>query len=151
MDWRSRLRAPQKLSLADLDPTSTPGFDGNGKDAARHEADALLDDLSDLQTRVYAAKSHGILVVLQGRDTSGKDGSIRKVLSRINPLGFSVHGFTVPTDEEASHDFLWRAHRVAPGRGEVVAFNRSHYEDVLVRRFDKIDAAEPSRPRYDAV
>lgn len=109
-----------------------------GGDLSRREGvDALQVNvrlLSELQARFAAAGTGSLLVVLQGMDASGKDGTIRRVLSGVNPQGVSVHGFKVPTAEELSHDFLWRHQRRLPARGEIAVFNRSHYEEVLVVR-----------------
>ena len=91
----------------------------------------LGEQLDKLQNRLHASQSRGLLVVLQGMDTSGKDGVIRKVFSHTSPLGVRAEAFGVPNPLEASHDFLWRVHAKAPRRGEMVIFNRSHYEDVL--------------------
>jgi PPK2 family polyphosphate:nucleotide phosphotransferase len=131
----------------DVDPRSTPCFDGD-KRAGKAALATLLPQLSDQQRRLYATGSHGLLVVLQGRDASGKDGTLRHVLEGMTPLGFRAHAFKAPTEIEAAHDFLWRAHQVAPGLGEFAVFNRSHYEDVLARRVRGLDPEERWRPRY---
>ncbi len=94
----------------------------------------LGGELFKLQDAMYGARKHGVLVVLQGRDTAGKDGAIKHVAGCLNPRGVSVTSFGVPTTEERGHDFLWRIHRHAPRHGEFAIFNRSHYEDVLVVR-----------------
>lgn len=94
----------------------------------------LLRELDDLQNLLYAESKHAVLVVLQGMDASGKDGLIRQVFGRMNPLGVRARAFKEPTAEELSHDFLWRVHRHAPARGMMHVFNRSHYEDVLITR-----------------
>lgn len=103
-------------------------------DIDKQEMDKLFDKLNKLQTTLYAGKSRGLLLVLQGMDTSGKDGVIRHVFSHVSPLGVHAYAFGAPTDEEKRHDFLWRIHSKVPGRGDMVIFNRSHYEDVLVTR-----------------
>ncbi|MGZ5286565.1 MAG: PPK2 family polyphosphate kinase [Flavisolibacter sp.] len=94
----------------------------------------LLEELKELQNVLYAESKHAILIILQGKDASGKDGAIREVFSGCNPQGVSVVSFKVPTEEELSHDFLWRIHRHTPAKGQIQIFNRSHYEDVLVTR-----------------
>jgi len=109
-------RLPEKLEKAD--------------EAKRLKA--LFDRLNQLQTMLYASKTRGVLLVLQGMDTSGKDGVIRHVFTHVSPLGVRAQAFAAPTEEERRHDFLWRIHSKLPARGEMVIFNRSHYEDVLV-------------------
>ena len=122
--------SPVRLS-SDHDPGST------GK-VARAQADALLADgvelLAEYQDRLAAQDRFGVLLVLQGRDASGKDGTIKHVMSGVNPQAVTVHAFKQPSAEELNHDFLWRCQRALPGRGEIGIFNRSHYEEVLVVR-----------------
>jgi PPK2 family polyphosphate:nucleotide phosphotransferase len=104
------------------------------KKEIKAQTETLLQELVGLQNLLYAESKHAVLVVLQGMDASGKDGVIRDVFSRMNPQGVRVQSFKVPTEEELSHDFLWRIHHHAPARGMLQVFNRSHYEDVLVTR-----------------
>lgn len=104
------------------------------KDEVKEEIEDIVTELNDLQNLLYAEGKNSLLVVLQGLDASGKDGTIRKVFGRMNPQGVDVVSFKVPTEEEASHDFLWRIHKAAPPKGRIQIFNRSHYEDVLVTR-----------------
>ncbi len=104
------------------------------RDSAVSELRRLGDELNELQEIMQAAQHHSLLMILQGMDTSGKDGTIRHVLGRVNPQGCFVHAFKAPTDEELAHDFLWRVHSCTPGKGSLGIFNRSHYEDVLVAR-----------------
>ncbi len=104
-----------------------------------------------LQESLWAEHRHKVLVVLQGMDTSGKDGTIRHVFEGVNPLGVRVAAFKAPTEEELDHDFLWRVHPKVPGKGEMVIFNRSHYEDVLVARVQKLAPPEVWRRRYDQI
>jgi PPK2 family polyphosphate:nucleotide phosphotransferase len=136
-----------KLSLADVDPARKPA--GLEDKAARLAAlEKLSAKLDTLQEVLYAAHAQKVLVVLQGMDTAGKDGTIRHVFKTIDPLGVRVASFKAPTQAERDHDFLWRVHAQAPGAGEIVIFNRSHYEDVLITRVHGwIDAAECKR-RY---
>jgi len=94
----------------------------------------LSEELDELQDLLYAQKKHRILLILQGMDTSGKDSTIRRVFRAVDPLGVRVANFRPPSEEELAHDYLWRVHRQVPGNGEIVIFNRSHYEDVLVAR-----------------
>ena len=101
---------------------------------ARAELEIIGAELSELQELLAAAQHHSLLVVLQGMDASGKADTIFQVLSRVNPQGCEVHAFKAPTLRELAHDFLWRVHRVTPGRGVITIFNRSHYEDVLIVR-----------------
>jgi PPK2 family polyphosphate:nucleotide phosphotransferase len=136
------------VSLADYDPADTQGLK---KKAARKELEAIKSRLNDVQTLIYATARYGVLVVLQGMDTSGKDGSIRHVMSAFNPQGCQVASFKVPTPLELAHDFLWRVHRVAPPRGMVGIFNRSHYEDVLVARVESLVPEAVWRTRYEAI
>jgi PPK2 family polyphosphate:nucleotide phosphotransferase len=107
---------------------------GMTREKAEERFVALEKELFELQDALWGAKTHGVLVVLQGRDSAGKDGSIKHVVGCLNPRGVSVVSFGVPTPEERAHDFLWRVHRHAPRLGEFSIFNRSHYEDVLVVR-----------------
>lgn len=121
-------------------------------DVKRKDAEAALEKLTleidELQELLFGASDHSLLVVLQGMDTSGKDGTVRSVFRQVSPLGSYVHGFNVPTPRELSHDFLWRVHAVAPPRGMIGIFNRSHYEDVLVVRVRNLVPEEVWRPRY---
>ncbi|MGQ2979651.1 MAG: PPK2 family polyphosphate kinase [Polaromonas sp.] len=119
------------FSLADLDPGAKPWSSGD-KEADKAEVDALASELDGLQNLFYADKRYKLLVLLQGTDTSGKDGTIRAVFSRTSPLGVHTVGWKAPSEEERAHDYLWRIHRHVPGAGETMIFNRSHYEDVLV-------------------
>lgn len=111
----------------------------------------LSSELSKLQELLAAAQHHSMLIVLQGMDTSGKDGTIRHVFSTVNPQGCEVHSFKAPTQEELLHDFLWRIHRVAPARGMLGVFNRSHYEDVLVVRVHNLVPENVWSKRYKAI
>jgi PPK2 family polyphosphate:nucleotide phosphotransferase len=145
---RFRVKPGGKIDLSELDPASTPGFN-------HKEADERLQELNDrleaLQEALWAEHRHQVLVVLQGMDTSGKDGTIRHVFEGVNPLGVRVAAFKAPTQEELEHDFLWRVHARVPGRGEMVIFNRSHYEDVLVARVQKLVPPEVWKQRYDQI
>jgi PPK2 family polyphosphate:nucleotide phosphotransferase len=103
-------------------------------DQMNREMEQLDTQLFELQDLMWGARTHSVLVVLQGRDTAGKDGTVKRVVGALNPRGVHVVSFGVPTQEELEHDFLWRVHRHAPRKGEFAIFNRSHYEDVLVTR-----------------
>jgi PPK2 family polyphosphate:nucleotide phosphotransferase len=110
-----------------------------------------VDRISDLQRVLYADERHALLIVLQGRDAAGKDGTIRKVFTAVNPQGCSVSSFKVPTPIEAKHDFLWRVHAQVPPRGMIGIFNRSHYEDILVPRVHKLVPKKVWSARYDQI
>ncbi|GAB3629493.1 polyphosphate kinase [Pandoraea terrae] len=140
-----RVTLDKKLDLDKFDPADKP-FAGESKSDDRARMDELSVLLDDLQNRLHASAKHRVLLVLQGMDTSGKDGTIRAVFQTVNPLGVRVANFKAPTPTELAHDFLWRVHRQAPAAGELVIFNRSHYEDVLITRVhDWIDADECKR------
>ena len=117
-----------------LDGLSADPPAGLTKEKAAKRFEALGDELFELQEAMFGAKLNSVLLVLQGRDGAGKDGTIKHVVGCLNPRGVAVTSFGVPTEEERSHDFLWRVHRHAPRLGEFAIFNRSHYEDVLVVR-----------------
>ncbi len=119
-----------KVHLKDYDP----GYTDEHADHAKQELIDLNNELCDLQEILAAAQKQSLLIILQGMDTSGKDGTIRHVFSGVNPQGCEVHAFKQPTPEELAHDFLWRIHKVTPAKGMMGIFNRSHYEDVLVAR-----------------
>lgn len=121
------------------------------KDETRKKTQMILEELDDLQNLLFAEGKHSILIVLQGMDGSGKDGTIRNVFGHLNPQGVAVHSFKVPTPEELSHDFLWRVHQHAPGRGMIQLFNRSHYEDILVTRVHKWCDDETAKKRMKAI
>lgn len=111
----------------------------------------LTDRLDELQMRLYAEAKRAILVVLQGRDAAGKDGTIRRVFGPLDPQGVTVSPFTAPSARELRHDYLWRVHHAVPGKGEIGIFNRSHYEDVLVVRVDRLVPEAVWRPRYEQI
>jgi PPK2 family polyphosphate:nucleotide phosphotransferase len=141
-----RVSPSQKVHLSDFDT------DGSGNKEEALVAFAKLNQkLEVLQEQLFAEGKHKILVVLQGMDTSGKDGAIRSVFERVNPQGVRVASFKVPTAEELAHDYLWRVHKVTPSKGEIVIFNRSHYEDVLVVRVHNIVPEEVWKKRYDQI
>lgn len=120
-------------------------------DIAEEEFKALRKELREWQTRLYAEGKQKLLVVLQAMDAGGKDGTIRSVFQGVNPQGVRVHSFKVPSKEELDHDFLWRIHKVVPGKGMMGVFNRSHYEDVLVVRVHDIVPEAVWRPRYEQI
>ena len=125
-------RPGKHMSLKDdFDPDGDAGLDK--EDSKKQLADNLIQ-LDELQNLLYADNRFGVLIILQGMDTAGKDGVIRKVMSGCNPQGCKVTSFKIPTPTEVEHDFLWRIHQAVPARGEIGIFNRSHYEDVLVAK-----------------
>jgi PPK2 family polyphosphate:nucleotide phosphotransferase len=140
----------RKVRLSDWDPNDTSEFKGN-KDQGRIEIEKLNHRLEDLQGLLYAEHKHKVLIVLQAMDTGGKDGAIRHVFEGVNPQGTRVANFKEPSEEELDHDYLWRVHRQAPAKGELVIFNRSHYEDVLVVRVHKLVPAEVLKERFDQI
>lgn len=128
-----RVPAGAKVTLADdYDPAFKAGW--LSKDESEEQLAASVELLAEYQARLAAQDTHGLLVVLQGIDAAGKDGTIRHVMSGVNPQGVSVHSFKVPSAEELAHDFLWRYAKSLPARGQIGIFNRSHYEEVLVVR-----------------
>jgi PPK2 family polyphosphate:nucleotide phosphotransferase len=137
-----------KIKLDKIDPRSDGGLDREQVEAEFAELTLELDALQEL---LYGAGTHSLLVVMQGMDTSGKDGTVRKVFSQVSPLGSYVHPFKVPTEEELAHDFLWRVHKVVPGKGMIGIFNRSHYEDVLVVRVHSLVPEPIWRARYGQI
>lgn len=121
------------------------------KDAAVTETERLARRIDELQNALYAEGRRALLVVLQGRDTAGKDGTIRKVFGPLSPLGLTVASFKAPSPIELAHDYLWRVHQAVPVRGTIGVFNRSHYEDVLVVRVHGLVPEAVWRPRYDQI
>ena len=119
------------VSLKDFDPSAKP-FSLGDKLKDKAVTERIAQELDTLQNLFYADKRYKLLVILQGTDTSGKDGTIRAVFSRMSPLGVHAVGWTAPNEEERAHDYLWRIHQKVPKAGEITVFNRSHYEDVLV-------------------
>ena len=145
-----RVEPGSKVDLDAIDPGETLGFAGD-RDAAEVELKALRDELTDFQERLWGEKGQSLLIVLQAMDGGGKDGVIRKVFTAFNPQGTRVSGFDVPTKEELAHDFLWRIHPHAPGKGRIGIFNRSHYEDVLVVRVNELAPKSVWSGRYELI
>jgi PPK2 family polyphosphate:nucleotide phosphotransferase len=135
------------LTDADAEPPASVKKGAALDDATKEE----VDRISELQRVLYADARYAILIVLQGRDAAGKDGTIRKVFSAVNPQGCTVASFKEPTELEKSHDFLWRVHAQVPARGMIGIFNRSHYEDILVPRVHKLVPKEVWSARYDQI
>jgi PPK2 family polyphosphate:nucleotide phosphotransferase len=140
-----RIDESKRVSLEELSTNPPRSLD---KDDANKELAVLEEELGELQELMWGARKHGVLIVLQGRDTAGKDGTIKRVAGALNPRGVHVASFGVPTEEELQHDFLWRIHRHTPRNGELSIFNRSHYEDVLVVRVHELVEESRWRARY---
>jgi PPK2 family polyphosphate:nucleotide phosphotransferase len=151
MDYRKKFMVEPgtKVRLSKIDPSYTGNFETHDK--AAPEIGKNVERMEKLQYLLYADSDQSLLVVLQAPDAAGKDGVVRHVFSAMNPQGTSVFRFKQPSQEEAAHDFLWRAHLHAPGKGEVVIFNRSHYEDVLVVRVHKLVPRSVWSKRYDLI
>jgi PPK2 family polyphosphate:nucleotide phosphotransferase len=151
MDYRKRfyVNPDEKLRLSKLDP----GYRGDHESeaAAKQETEHYRVKLAHQQALLYAQRMHSVLVVLQALDAGGKDGTVSHVFSALNPQGTTVVGFKQPTAADLAHDFLWRVHPHAPGRGEVTIFNRSHYEDVLVTRVHKLIKKATWTARYKRI
>ena len=143
-----QVKPGSRVRLRTLDPDATLGHD---KASAVAATQAQMERLRDLQDRLWAEARHSVLVVLQGIDAAGKDGTIAKVMEAFNPQGCPVSSFKVPTPEELAHDFLWRVHKRTPGKGEIGIFNRSHYEDVLVVRVHGLAPRRVWSKRYDQI
>lgn len=133
---RYRIQQGAKVRLDKMDPDDTGDCEetDQGKEKAKAIMSGLVQRLGALQERLYANGERSVLVVLQGMDTSGKDGTIKSVMSGVNPQGCRVASFKAPSNSELAHDFLWRVHHEAPPKGHIGIFNRSHYEDVLITR-----------------
>lgn len=129
---RYMIKDTNGISLSQFDPNEKGTF--KSKEEAVAETERLKKRLAELQDILFAEKKRSLLVILQGMDSSGKDGTVKHIFSGVNPQGFTVTSFKKPTLEEAAHDFLWRVHHKTPPKGYIAAFNRSHYEDVLVPR-----------------
>jgi PPK2 family polyphosphate:nucleotide phosphotransferase len=145
-----RVRPDQKVDLDQYDPDDTRLLPG-GKAEAKKKNTAIQDRLDELQELLYANHDRKLLVVLQGMDTSGKDGTIRHVMDGFNASGTRVASFRKPTSEDLDRDYLWRVHREVPAKGEVVVFNRSHYEDVLVVRVHNLVPKPVWQKRYEQI
>jgi PPK2 family polyphosphate:nucleotide phosphotransferase len=148
MAYAHKIAPGASVNLSNYDAAANGGM-------SKQEGVAKLAELSKqldvLQEQLYAAGTHSVLIVLQGMDTSGKDGAIRSVFDAVDPQGCRVESFKVPTEEELAHDFLWRVHRVTPRKGMIGVFNRSHYEDVLVVRVHGLVPEPVWRARYEQI
>ena len=143
-----RFDGPGKVRLDDIaaDPPASAT-----KAKAKDRLDELGDELFELQDLMWGARTHSVLMVLQGRDAAGKDGTVKHLSGAFNPRGVAVTSFGVPSVEERQHDFLWRVHRHAPRLGEFAIFNRSHYEDVLVARVHELVPKKLWKRRFDHI
>jgi PPK2 family polyphosphate:nucleotide phosphotransferase len=144
-----QVKPGSKVKLDKIDPYFAAKYEN--KPAADAKLEKYTQKLRDLQYLLYAEGQRSLLICLQGLDTSGKDGTINHVLGAMNPQGTRVHGFKAPSREEAAHDFLWRIEQRTPAKGEVVIFNRSHYEDVLVVRVHNLVPDKVWSKRYDLI
>lgn len=136
------------IKLKDISTRAPKDWD---KEQTKTTTAGIIESLNELQNLLYAESKHAVLVILQGMDASGKDGVIRKVFGALNPQGVRVHSFKTPTEEELSHDFLWRVHSVCPPKGTIQIFNRSHYEDVLITRVHKWIDEKTVKKRIKAI
>jgi PPK2 family polyphosphate:nucleotide phosphotransferase len=137
-----------KTALKDISTRAPKDFD---KEETKQKLHKLLDELDELQNLLFAEHKHAVLIVIQGMDASGKDGLIRDVFTSMNPEGVLVKAYKAPTEEELSHDFLWRIHQHSPAKGMIQIFNRSHYEDVLITRVHQIIDDKDAKKRMKAI
>jgi len=144
------VRPGARVRLDQVDPADTSVFPGKKKNALMEVRD-LAKTLDSLQELLYAEHRRQVLIVLQAMDTAGKDGTIRRVFEGVNPEGVKVAHFGVPTPDESDHDFLWRVHSQVPKKGEMVVFNRSHYEGVLAERVHKLVPGNVWKARYQEI
>ena len=144
-----RIKPGKRAHLSRRDPADASAFPDRKAAEAQSKEDS--GEINWWQDKLYAEGSRALLVVLQGTDTAGKDGTIRHVFNETGPIGVTVTAFRRPTEEELAHDFLWRAHAAAPRRGYIGIFNRSHYEDVLIGRVRKLAPPEAIEQRYEQI
>jgi PPK2 family polyphosphate:nucleotide phosphotransferase len=146
---RYRVEPGERFKLAEHDPADTGGL--AGRDDVGADYDTIRERITGLQERLAAEERRSLLIVLQGIDAAGKDGTVKHVLRGTNPSGVRVHSFKEPSSEEHAHDFLWRYHQATPANGMIGVFNRSHYEDVLVVRVKDLAPEALWRSRYDSI
>jgi PPK2 family polyphosphate:nucleotide phosphotransferase len=146
---RFTVESAESVSLAKIDPRDESAF--TGKEKAKAETAKDAEAINQLQDALYAEGRRSLLVVLQGMDCSGKDGTVRAVFNTCGPIGVTVTPFKVPSEEERAHDFLWRVHKAAPPKGIIGIFNRSHYEDVLVVKVRKFASPQDIERRYEEI
>lgn len=147
MTAREEFRKPKKLKIDD-NAAGDKSLSSNDKNADKRRVDEMAQRIADMQNIFYAEHKRKILVILQGMDTSGKDGTVKGVFGKIDPLGIRTIPFKAPTQAEKEHDYLWRVHQQVPAHGELAIFNRSHYEDVLITRVHKWIDADECKRRY---
>jgi PPK2 family polyphosphate:nucleotide phosphotransferase len=145
---RYRVEPGEKVDLGSIDPSDASLFNSGNKLESQTVFDELRDELQAHQKVLYAQNKHRVLIVLQAMDTGGKDGCVKHVFARVDPQGVRVKAFKKPSEEDLAHDFLWRVHPHVPGNGEIVIFNRSHYEDILAVRVKKLYGEEVWKRRY---
>lgn len=145
-----KISNPEQFNILDFDPNE-PGIKKSQKDELKDLTKSLNKELEILQEKLYAENKHKVLIILQGMDASGKDGTVRNVFEGVNPQGVDVVSFKGPSKEELAHDYLWRIHKNVPGKGQIVIFNRSHYEDVLVVRVKGMVEGSVWEKRYDHI
>jgi PPK2 family polyphosphate:nucleotide phosphotransferase len=145
----TRIKPGSKVDLDDHKPDATLGL--RDEKSAREETAKRVDRMAELATMLMAEHRRSVLVVLQGMDASGKDGTVKHCIGGLNPMSVRVAGFKAPTSTELAHDFLWRIHQALPQRGEIGIFNRSHYEDVLVVRVEELVPKQIWKKRYAAI
>ena len=148
-----QVKPKSKLSLSHFDADDTGDYKktDKSKEKAKAVTEKLINNLKELQERLYANGNRALLIVLQGMDTSGKDGTIKHVMSGVNPQGCKVVSFKTPSPEEFDHDFLWRVHQKAPAKGQIGIFNRSHYEDVLITRVHELISEKVIKQRFNQI
>jgi PPK2 family polyphosphate:nucleotide phosphotransferase len=144
-----KIKPGSKVNLGKIDPSYHGNYEDEG--AVANELKGYSQRLSELQALLYAENKHALLIVLQGMDGGGKDGTIHHVMSALNPQGCSVASFKVPSAEELAHDYLWRIHQHTPRKGQISVFNRSHYEDVLVVRVHNLVPEDIWSKRYNEI
>jgi PPK2 family polyphosphate:nucleotide phosphotransferase len=137
--------------MARLKDISTKAPKDLDKKETKEQTLRLLNELNELQNRLYAEAKHCVLIIFQGMDASGKDGAVKNVLGQVNPMGINVTSFKTPTQEELKHDFLWRVHQHTPEKGMIAVFNRSHYEDVLITRVHRWCDDNTAKKRFRAI
>jgi len=142
------IKVTSPIRLKDFNPAFSDGLD---KDATREKTTRLCQRIAELQDLLYANARQAVLILLQGMDASGKDGTIKRVLEFVTPLEIEVANFKAPSTEDLAHDYLWRVHQRVPRYGHIGVFNRSHYEDVLIVRVMKLQAEHVWRARYDQI
>lgn len=145
---RYQVKPGKPLVLASVDPEERSWVPSGLKHQGERKFEKLRDEIQSLQKVLYAEGKHRILIILQAMDTGGKDGCVKHVFSRVDPQGINVKAFKKPSEEELAHDFLWRVHPHVPGNGQIVIFNRSHYEDIIAVKVKKLRGDDVWKKRY---